>query len=94
MYPEAEFKISFMSLSCLIWAIMIAWLMDKVGATTWLSGAKYGAIIGGLVALSVGLGYASQFKFGSLHNTLLDMVGTMITSGIAGAVAGWWLGRK
>jgi hypothetical protein len=94
LYSPDEFKISFMALSCLIWAVMIAWLLDKLNVSTWQTGAKYGALIGGFVALTVGFAYAAQYKFGSLNNTLFDAIGSIVTSGIAGAAAGWWLGRK
>lgn len=94
MIPEAEFKISYMAISCLIWGILIAYLLSKMGVNNWKDGAIKGATIGALFALTAGLAVAAQFKHGSLNNTMLDALGNGITSAIAGALAGWWLGRS
>ncbi|MBK9566810.1 MAG: hypothetical protein KAX53_04455 [Saprospiraceae bacterium] len=92
--PEAEFKISYMVVSCLVWAILIVFLFVKMNVKDWQKGALTGAIFGTLASISVGLAVASQFNHGSVHNTMWDAVGSGITSSIAGALAGWWLGRK
>jgi hypothetical protein len=93
MLPEAEFKIGFMAISCLIWALLLVYVFVKCGVNDWKSGAMTGATLGVLTALSVGLATAAQFHHGSLHNTLMDTLGNGITSAIAGALAGWWMSR-
>lgn len=94
MLPEADFKISYMTISCLIWAVLLVYAFSKMGVRDWKNGAITGATIGVLTAISVGLSVASQFHYGSLNNTLLDSLGNGLTSAIAGALAGWWLGRN
>jgi hypothetical protein len=92
--PEAEFKIAYMILSCLVWSILMTYLFDKMSVHNWIQGAIQGAILGVLVTLSVGFGVVSQFTHGSIHNTMLDALGSGIASAVAGGLIGWWFGRK
>ncbi|MFM2393455.1 MAG: hypothetical protein RLZZ546_1437 [Bacteroidota bacterium] len=92
--PEAEYKISYMFISCLVWGLLIAYLFQHMNVRDLKNGAMKGATIGILTSIVVGLATAAQFKHGSLHNTLMDALGNGITSALAGAAAGWWLGRK
>ncbi len=94
-YPPEEFKISFMIISCLVWgAFLTLILLRWAGISTFMGGLKAGAIMGALISLSVGFGMASQFKFGSVNNILIDMVGNAICTGLAAGLIGWYLGRK
>ena len=94
-YPEEEFKIGYMALSCLVWGALLAFIfMRWANISTFMGGLKGGAILAALISLSVGLGLASQYKVWSIQTTLADVIGGAITTGLAGGLIGWYLGRK
>ncbi len=43
--PEAEFKMSYMIVSCLLTSVLLTFLFNKIGTNTFLSGAILGAIV-------------------------------------------------
>ena len=62
--------------------------------STFATGAKAGAVIGGLFGLT-----ADMILYGSTHVTtltgaLVDILVMVVTGAIVGGVVGWWLGRK
>jgi len=58
-YPEDEFKIGLMYLSCLTWAGLLAYIfMRWANISTFMGGLKAGVIIGPLMTLSSFLGLA------------------------------------
>ena len=89
LYPEEEFKIGFMALSCLIWGFLLSYILIN-----WKEGMNFGkgllvsAVIGILIALSLGFSLSAMYKFSQIQNVLLDTLGTAVCSGIAGGVAG------
>ncbi|NNF36969.1 MAG: hypothetical protein HKN68_22895 [Saprospiraceae bacterium] len=94
-YPEEEFRISYMIMSCLATGFFLSYIFLKwAGISTFKSGAKAGAIIGLFISFMVGTSMVSMFKFALMANTLWDMLGSAITLGIAGGVIGWFIGRK
>lgn len=94
-YPEEEFNIVFMFLSCLVWAFLLTYIFQKwAGISTFMSGLQAGALLGALISLCIGLGMAAQFRFASLQTTGMDMVANAICSGLTGGVIAWYLGRK
>ena len=93
-YPEEEFKMSLMIVSCLAWSALLTFIfMRWANISTFLGGFKAGAIIGVLNTLAVGLSMASMYKFNSVSQTLLNMGGELFDSGLAGGAIGWYLGR-
>ena len=94
-YPEEEFRISYMIMSCLAFSYFITFIFMKwAGIKTFKTGAKAGAIIGLFVSFSIGTSMVSMYKFALMANTLWDMLGSAITVGITGGIIGWYLGRK
>lgn len=92
--PEDQMNILYMVLSCLFFAALITYVAMRIGLSTWQSGAVLAIVMGVLMSLSLGLGQAAMYTFGSLSNTFYDVIGNAICGGAAGAVIGWWLGRK
>jgi len=94
-YAEEDFKISLMAISCFLWSAFITLiLMRWANVSTFLGGLKVSAIIGFLVALAYGLGFASEFKIGSVNHALIDAVANTVLLGLTGGVVGWFLGRS
>jgi hypothetical protein len=79
----------------LIYGIFLAFVMGHwASVSTPAGGAKAGAILGLLVSGAynfISLGTSNVFTLGG---ALLDIVVMVIISALAGATAGWWLGRK
>ena len=93
-YSEEEFKIGLMTISCFLWGAFITLiLMRWASVSTFLGGFKVGAILGFLVALAYGLGFASEFKIGSVNHSLIDATASALLLGITGGLVGWFLGR-
>lgn len=94
LYPEEEFKMVLMLVSCLVWGLLLTYiLLNWGGINSFGSGLLPAAIIGALVSLSVGLGMAAMYKFSNIQNVFIDAVATAVISGIAGGFIGWYLGR-
>jgi len=94
-YPEEEFRISYMIMSCLASGFFITFIFTKwANISTFKTGAKAGAIIGLFISFMVGTSMVSMYKFALMANTLYDMVGSAITLGLTGGIIGWYLGRK
>ena len=93
-YPQEEFKMGMMILSCIAWGMLLSFVLSKIGSSTWQTGAITSAIIAALVSLSVGAGQAAMWRFGSLNNTFIDMLANAFCSGISGAAVAWYLGRQ
>jgi hypothetical protein len=93
-YSETEFKMPLMVLSCMVWGLLIAYLLMKMGIANWKDGAITSAIVGAIISLAIGSSQAAMYKFGSMNNTMIDMLANGVSTAVAGALAGWWLGRK
>ena len=93
-FPEEEFKMSLMILSCIVYSGLLSYIFLKwAGISTFISGAKAGATIGVLISLSVGLSMASMYRISTIETTLFNGVGELVCSAIVGGVIGWVLGR-
>ncbi|KAA3637549.1 MAG: hypothetical protein DWQ02_06590 [Bacteroidetes bacterium] len=94
LYSEEEFNMVFMAVSCLVWGLLLTYvLLSWGGIKSFGAGLLPAAIIGALVALSLGFSMASMYKFSEVPNVLIDSVATAVISGITGGVIGWYLGR-
>ena len=83
-------------LGSLTWALLLTWLYSRwASISTFRTGAIAGAVIGFLVALSMGFnGYASMKMWTSFSGMLIDPLGAALVSGITGGVVGWVLGYQ
>jgi hypothetical protein len=62
--------------------------------STFVTGAKAGAVIGGLMALMFDMIMYGSTNISNLTAALVDVVVMVVTGAIVGGVVGWWLGRK
>ena len=93
-YKPEEMKMGMIVLSCLVWGILLAYLLEKMGISDWKSGAVTCAIVALIISLSMGSGQVAMWKFATMNNVLIDMCANAFCSAIAGAAAAWYLGRK
>ncbi len=62
--------------------------------STFVTGAKAGAVIGGLMALTFDMIMYGSTNISNLTAALVDVVVMAVTGAIVGGVVAWWLGRK
>lgn len=95
MRPESEMVMWAMALACLSYALLLSFIFVQwANISTWLSGAKAGAIIGLLIYLNIDLGMYSTTNIFSMTSVATDIVLGTFYSACIGAVIGFWLGRK
>lgn len=93
-YPEDEFKIGLMYLSCIAWAGVFTYIfMRWANISTFIGGLKAGAFLGPLITLSSFLGLAAEFRIWTTQSIAMNVVATMICTGLMAGVVGWYLGR-
>lgn len=79
----------------LVWGMLLAYIFGKwASISTFRGGAKAGALIGFLVALSSDLMMFSMNDFSDITATLVDPLANAALTAIAGGVVGWVLGMK
>ncbi len=91
LYPQ-DGKMVFIYLGCLFFAALLAYVFTKwANISTWMTGAKGGAVIGLFYALSMNFFmYSSQEP--NYQNIATDVIITVIMSAITGAVIAMVLG--
>ncbi len=93
-YPADQFKIGLMYLSCLTWAGLFAYIfMRWANISTFMGGLKAGVIIGPLMTLSSFLGLAAEFRIWTTQSIVMNVVATMVCTGLMAGIVGWYLGR-
>ena len=84
-----------MILSCLVYGFFLAYIFGRwAGIRTFVSGAKAGAVLSGLVALSYNLGMYSMTTLYSGIQVTTDVIASTIVGAIAGGIVGWVLGYE
>ncbi len=72
---------------------LVAWMLSRMGATTWMAGFMAAAILGGLITLSLDMFFYSMMNmYTNKTIVIIDVVVSTVTTGLAGAVAGAVLG--
>lgn len=91
LYPQ-EGNIAFVFLGCLFFAALLVYVFAKwANISTWMTGAKAGAIIGFFYALSMNF-FMYSSREPNYQNIFTDVVITVVTAAITGAVIGIILG--
>lgn len=62
--------------------------------STFATGAKAGAVIGLLIALSYDMIMLGTSNIMTLNGAVVDILASAVVTGIVGGVVGWFLGRK
>ena len=77
----------------LVFGCLLAWVLSCCGASSVVDGAKYGALVGFLIALGYGLVMYGATDITDLTHYLVEAVVWAVRFACAGAVIGWWYGR-
>ncbi len=77
----------------LVFGYLLAWVLSCCGASSVVDGAKYGALVGFLIALGYGLVMYGATTITDLTHYLVEAVVWAVRFACAGAVIGWWYGR-
>ena len=95
MKPEEDMIWWAMIASNLIWGMTYAYIFVQwASISTWMTGAKAGAILGLLISLSYDLSFFAMTNMFTMQSMLMDVLASVFMSAAIGAVIGWWLGRK
>ena len=79
----------------LVWGYLLAYIFNHwANISTWDGGAKAGALLGVLMSMSMGMVWYGTSNIGTMLSGAADVVVSGVMSAIAGAIIGWWLGRK
>ncbi len=77
----------------LIWGILLAWMLNSAGVVTAARGATYAALAFFLYSLGSGFIVFGQMNMYPIQGIFAEAICTAIMVAVAGAVAGWMLGR-
>lgn len=92
---DEEFVLWAMVVSNLLYGLLLAYIfVEWASISTWMTGAKAGAIIGFLMAGSMATGWFAMSNMHTMQSMIMDIVSNTIYSAVVGAALGWWLGRK
>lgn len=95
MRPEADMIMWAMIVSNLVWGLLMAFIFVQwANISTWMSGAKAGAILGLLIATAYDMNFYAMSTLFTLQDVVMDIVMNTLFVAVMGAVVGWWLGRK
>lgn len=91
-----EINMPFLIASNLLTGLAIAYIFSRwAGVSTFSGGAKAGAVLGLLFALSVNLFiYGMSNLWTDPMAVVVDTIGSIVIWTIAGGLVGWWMGRK
>jgi uncharacterized membrane protein YphA (DoxX/SURF4 family) len=90
--PPDQLIIWAMIVTSLAMGFFITTVMKWSGAKTFVSGLKYGAILGFLFWTSINFGLYASSNYFSLPSVFVDLACSAISMTISGAVAAWMLG--
>lgn len=96
MRSESDFVWWAMVVSSIAAGLLLAYIFVQwASISTWKTGLQAGAIIGGLMCLSIGTSmYAMSNLYGNVTEVLMDVVANTVYYAIVGAFLGWWLGWR
>jgi hypothetical protein len=77
----------------LFFGVLFAYILMKAGVRSAKEGAVIGAVIGGLLSLAINLMLYAQTNLYHLSAIPLDLVASVVLSGLVGAAIGWYFSR-
>jgi len=95
IYPPSEKeRLLFVFLGCLSFATLLSYVFNKwAGISSWMSGAKAGAILGFLIAVYMNLFMYSGMAEVNYQNMLLDIALGTVMGAITGAFVAMFSGK-
>jgi hypothetical protein len=95
MRPDSEMVMWALVLGSLGMGFTLTYVFGTwAGVSSVAGGIKAGATLGFLIALGWDMMMFATSNIYQLNGAILDIVVFTINSAIAGAIAGWWLGRS
>ncbi len=95
MRNPAEVSMLFLALGTLCGGFLIAFILGSLAkVSSFMSGAKAGAIIGFLAFASFDFMMYATTNIMVLEGIFVDIAVSTVMYAIAGGIAGWWLGRE
>jgi hypothetical protein len=92
---EMASSIPYLIIGQLVYGLFIAYILGHwASVSTPAGGAKAGATIGVLVSVAINFTSLGTYNILTLNGALADVAVMTVVSALAGAAAGWWLGRK
>lgn len=91
---RAEPGLVFIVLGEVVLGILLAWIVSLTGRLNAAGGARTGATAGVLFALGLGLVFYGAYDLYSPGQYGVDVIVWAVRWSVAGAVAGWYLGRE
>ena len=86
--PMSSTPMIFNTIAMVVYALIMNWLLGRIGANTWMEGAKAGAAIGVLMAVGVYIG--NVFAQNPMSLTMVDGSYSLVLFTIIGAILGGW----
>jgi len=94
MRPQAEWPWWAMITGNFGLGFLLSYVFSKSGTSSVSAGALSGAIVMFLFSFSIDLMMYAQMNISDLTAVCVDMLASAVIGAIAGAVLGWWYGRK
>lgn len=85
---RAEPGFGFIVAGEIVFGLLMAMMFSRRGIRTVAGGAKNGAILGGMIALGMGLIYLGAFNFADMEYHIAEVIAWAIRWAVAGAVVG------
>ncbi len=86
--PMSSTPMIFNTIAMVVYALIMNWLLGRIGANTWMDGAKFGGAIGLLMAVGVYIG--NVFAQNPMSLTMVDGSYSLVLFTIIGAILGGW----
>ncbi len=86
--PMSSTPMIFNTIAMVVYALIMNWLLGRIGANTWMDGAKVGGAIGLLMAVGVYIG--NVFAQNPMSLTMVDGSYSLVLFTLIGAILGGW----
>ena len=86
--PVSSLPMIINTVAMVVYALIMNWLVEKMGETTWAGGAKVGAIIGFVVLFNTYVG--NRFAANPTSLSLVDGGYALVLFAAIGAIVGGW----
>lgn len=86
--PVSSLPMIINTVAMVVYALIMNWLVEKMGETTWAGGAKVGAIIGFIVLFNTYVG--NRFAANPTSLSLVDGGYALVLFAAIGAIVGGW----
>ncbi len=91
---KEQFGMTAMFISCLAYGLLLAYIYERwANISTFVTGAKAGAVIGALATIWVNMSMFAMYNFVTLQNSVIDLFVHAAVSALVGGVVAYVLGK-